>query len=69
LQSIIELGAFLRFCVLSAEFQNLVKIKVYIFQKMAIQMNIYSDAFLATQLYSFKLNIRMSKMVTCLNQK
>ena len=32
-------------------------------------MNIYSGAFLASQLYRFKLNIRMSKMATCLNRK
>ena len=68
-QNIIELAAFLRFCVPAAAFQNLVKIKVYIFQKLAIQMNIYSGAFLASQLYRFKLNIRMSKMATCLNRK
>lgn len=61
---------FLRFCVPAAAFQNLVKIIMYIsFQKMAIQMNIYSGAFLASLLYHFKVNIRMSKMATCLNRK
>ena len=34
-QNIIELDAFLRFCVPAAAFQNLIKIKVYIFQKLA----------------------------------
>ena len=63
-KNILELDTYLRFCVPAAAFQNLVKIKVYIFQRMAIQMNIYSGAFLASQIYHFKVNIHMSKMAT-----